>query len=170
MKLVKLTTTTTSNYPFDWSTNTKEQLLSLSLDDLRGSSLVANFYEDRGGFMVQVFIETKQTILVNIDRIYTFEPLYKPTISGKSGGTTFELDKDVFEKLQELECRPASSVVGKIEMKKVDGKSAYVDVAGVSWTNIDDCERYEEVTDPVRDYHERLVSNYKKIGEMLSEK
>ena len=97
MKLVKLITTTTSNYPFDWSRNTKEQLLSLSLDDLGGSSLVANFYEDRGGFMVQVFIETKQTTLVNIDNIFRFTPLYKPTISGKSGGTTLELDKEVFE-------------------------------------------------------------------------
>lgn len=170
MKLVKLITTTTSNYPFDWSRNTKEQLLSLSLDDLGGSSLVANFYEDRGGFMVQVFIETKQTTLVNIDNIFRFTPLYKPTISGKSGGTTFELDKEVFEKLQELECRPASSAVGKIEMKNAEGKPVCHDVAGVACTNIDDQERYEEVTDPVRDYHERLVSNYNKIGEMLSDK
>ena len=170
MKLVKITTATTSNYPFDWSKNTKEQFLGLNRDDLEGSYLVANCYEDRGGFMVQIFVETQNLALVNIDNIFRFTPSYKPTISGKSGGTVFELDKEVFEKLQELECRPASYAVGKIEMKNAEGKPVCRDVAGVSWTDINDQEMYEEVTDPVRDYHERLVSNYNKIGEMLSEK
>ena len=77
---------------------------------------------------------------------------------------------ECFEKFQELDCRPASSVIGRIEIKTPDGSSWIEDVSSVSWTDINDQEMYEEVTKPVRDYHDKRVSNYLKISEMLSEK
>ena len=170
MKLVKITTTTTSNYPFDWNKDTKEQLNNITRENLGNRNPVIACWEEDKMFKAQLFVETSQTYLINIDYIMSFTPVFAPKISGRAGGTIFRMDKECFEKFQELDCRPASSVIGRIEIKNPDGSSWIEDVSSVSWTDINDQEMYEEVTKPVRDYHDKRVSNYLKIGEMLSEK
>ena len=167
MKLVKINAVTTHRIHFNWNQDTKQQLLDLDPEEYNLGRFYVNHTVTDRGFQGEIFVETYETYLVNIDNIVMFAPTTKFNITGNTGGTSFNIDSEICDKLDSMNVLASSSVVGTMLIRDAAGKPWHVDVASVRWTSLDDAEEFEEAIIPVQNYREAERESYMKACEEL---